>query len=125
MFFVIPLCFFKCSINKCILLLCITINQARTPINVISFPRMGLGYESCASFPSYQKPEKISQVFHGLGTCWERKPVVRLCHLAIREPIPCSPAPLIAYLAEPWPTRQLSHTWLLTLGFLELVKPVY
>lgn len=40
-------------------------------------------------------------------------------------PIPCSPAPRAASLAEFWPIAQLSRMWLLTLGFLELVKPVY
>lgn len=43
---------------------------------------MDLGYECYARFPSYQLCEKISQGVSGLGTCWELKPAVQLCHLA-------------------------------------------
>lgn len=123
------LCIFfikKLNSIKGILFWCITINQVRTLINVISqngFRLWGL-----------------CQVFI-LSTTWENFPVCStgwepagslnlLCGFVTRPlagPIPCSPGTglLAAHLAEPWPIGQLSHTWLLTLGFLEIVKPVY
>lgn len=101
-FFVVLLCifsFFKNSI-KCILLLCITINQVRTLINVISqngFRLWGL-----------------CQVLI-LSTAWENFPVCStgwehagslnlLCGFVTRPlagPIPCSPAPL-AFSSPCW-----------------------
>lgn len=59
--------FLRSSI-KCVLLLCVTVNQARTPINVIS--QGGFWGGGRAGCPAYQRRENVSQGVQGWEPRW-------------------------------------------------------
>lgn len=90
---------------------------------------MDLGNEGSARFPSYQQREKISQ-----GVPWAGNLLgAQTCYAALSPGHSLGPSlrALTGLLSSlftsqsPGPTGQLSHTQLLLLGFLHIVKPVY
>lgn len=110
---------------QCALLLRVTVKQERVPINVIS--QNGLSNEGSVRFPSYQQREKVSQAVPRAGNlqgaqtcCAALSPGHWLGH-------PSGPHSLLSSLFTTWPlpVGQCSHTQLLPLGFLQIVKPVY